>query len=60
MKPKIGDVAKCQKGIIGIIESGPDKNGVWHGRQLLRSFKRWQSKHPTIVQIGHKTNENSL
>lgn len=58
--PKIGDIAKCEKGTIGVIEDGPDKNGIWYGRSLLRSFKKWHSKNPTVIHIGAKTNENHL
>lgn len=50
-KIKIGDIAICSHGKVGIIEN--KKDDVWVGSQLEESIHGtpWQSKNPMV--IGH-------
>ena len=47
----IGKVAKCQKGILGVIKE-VDINGIevlYKGYLLKNRNKKWQSKNPVVV-----------
>ena len=46
--PRNGQLAFCQHGILGIVESAVVQNGdlVFRGRRYSDPFKNWQSKNP--------------